>query len=75
LILSAVEPDKREKYGPMLWSKVFAEKSNEFLSILHQYLFGNKDVLERWNWLEKSLRQQAKSRHEKPRLSQRFTVF
>ena len=50
-ILTKIEPDEREKYGPMLWSKVFAEKSNEFLSILHQILFGNKDVLERWNWL------------------------
>jgi putative transposase len=74
-ILSEIEPDEREKYGPMLWSKVFAEKSNEFLSILHQFLFGNKDVLERWNWLEKSLRHLAKSRNVKPRLSQRFTVF
>lgn len=74
-ILSKIEPDEREKYGPILWSKVFAEKSNEFLSILHQNLFGNKDVLERWNGLEKSLRHLAKSRHEKPRLSQRFTLF
>ena len=74
-ILSSIEPENREKYGPLLWSKVFAEKSHEFLSILHQSLFGSVDVFERWIKLEKSLRHLAKSRHNKPRLSQKFTVF
>lgn len=74
-ILSAIEPDKREKYGPLLWSKVFAEKCHEFLSILHQHLFGKEDVHERWIRLENSLRCLAKSRHNKPRLSQKFTAF
>lgn len=74
-ILSAIDPEKREKYGPLLWSKVFAEKSHEFLSILFQQFFGNEDVSERWSQLEKSLRQAAKSRHDKPRLSQKFTLI
>nr|WP_319537625.1 hypothetical protein [uncultured Methanospirillum sp.] len=38
-IVSAVEPETREKYGPLLWSKVFVEKSHEFLSILHLFFF------------------------------------
>lgn len=74
-IVSSVEPNIREKYGPLLWSKVFAEKSHEFLSILHQYLFGKGDVNERWSNLESSLRRLAISRHNKPRLSQKFTAF
>ncbi|MDD3052246.1 MAG: IS4 family transposase [Candidatus Cloacimonetes bacterium] len=73
-ILSAIDPDKREKYGPLLWSKVFAEKCHEFLSILHQHLFGKEDVCERWIRLESSLRHLGKSRHNKPRLSQKFST-
>jgi IS4 transposase len=74
-ILSTVEPDTREKYGPLLWSKVFAEKCHEFLSILHQHLFGKSDVRERWAKLEWSLRHLAKSRHKHPRLSQAYTTL
>lgn len=74
-ILLTVEPEKREKYGPLLWSKVFAEKSHEFLSILNQWIFGTGEVCERWDKLERSLRQLAKSRHKKPRLSQAYTTL
>jgi IS4 transposase len=74
-ILSSVESKERERYGPMVWSKVFAEKSSEFLSILNQALFGDGDVSLRWKKLEKSLRHLAKSRHKVPRLSQKFTRF
>jgi IS4 transposase len=74
-ILLTVEPDKREKYGPLLWSKVFAEKCHEFLSILNQWIFGKGEVCERWDKLENSLRQLAKSRHKKPRLSQAYTTL
>jgi IS4 transposase len=74
-ILSTVEPDKQEQYGPLLWSKVFAEKCHEFLSILHQHWFGEEDVRERWMKLEESLRHLAKSRHNNPRLSQKYTTF
>lgn len=72
-ILSTVKPDTRDKYGPLLWSKVFAEKCHEFLSILHEHLFGKNDVRDRWKTLERSLRQLAKSRHGKPRLGQVYT--
>ena len=74
-ILSTIEPEKREKYGHLLWSKIFAEKCHEFLSILFQQLFGIGDVYERWIWLENSLRHLSKSRHKKPRLSQKYTDF
>jgi hypothetical protein len=74
-ILLTVEPDKREKYGPLLWSKVFAEKCHEFLSILNQWIFGKGEVCERWDKLKNSLRQLAKSRHKKPRLSQAYTTL
>lgn len=72
-IISTIEPNEREKYGPLLWSKVFAEKSHEFLSILHQHMFGDSDVFLRWIRLEECLRRLAKSRHKKPRLSQIYT--
>lgn len=71
--LSTIEPDKREKYGSLLWSKVFAEKNHEFLSILHRHLFGNSDLFERWIKLENSLRCLAKSRYKILRLSQTYT--
>jgi IS4 transposase len=74
-IISAIDPDKREKYGPLLWSKVFAEKCHEFLSILHQHIFGIGDVYERWIKLEQSLRCLAESHHRNPRLSQKYTVL
>lgn len=74
-ILSSVEPKERERYGPMVWSKVFAEKSLDFLSILNQALFGVGDVSHRWKKLENSLRHLAKSRHKVSRLSQKFTLF
>ena len=74
-ILSTIELDQREKYGPLLWSKIFAEKCHEFLSILHQQFFGIGDVYERWIMLESSLRHLSKSRHNKPRLSQKYTAF
>jgi hypothetical protein len=38
-------------------------------------LFGKEDVYERWIRLESSLRHLAKSRHNKPRLSQKFTAL
>lgn len=59
-----VDEKDRKRYGPLLWSKVFAEKAHEFLSILHQDIFGNEDVSERWDKLEASLRHLAKSRNE-----------
>ena len=74
-ILSKVEPEQKEKYGPLLWSKIFAEKSHEFLSILFQHLFGSTDVFERWINLENSLQHLGKSRHKKPRLSQKYTTL
>jgi IS4 transposase len=71
-----VDKEERNRYGPLLWSKVFAEKAHEFLSILHQDIFGNGDVIERWEKLESSLRHLAKSRHEKyPRVSLQFLAF
>jgi putative transposase len=74
-ILSTIEPENQDKYGPMLWSKVFAEKCHEFLSILYQQVFGIGDVYERWIKLEHSLRHLSKSRHLNPRLSQKYTAF
>ena len=71
-----VDEKDRDRYGPQLWSKVFAEKAQEFLSILNQYIFGNGDVIERWEKLESSLRHLAKSRNGNySRLSFRFIEF
>ena len=71
-----VDEKDRKKYSPLLWSKVFAEKAHEFLSILHQNIFGKEDVSERWDKLEASLRHLAKSRHANYRqLSLRNIAF
>jgi len=59
-----VEEKDRKRYSPQLWSKVFAEKAQEFLSILQQDIFGNVDAIERWEKFESSLRHLAKSRHK-----------
>jgi hypothetical protein len=53
-----------------------AEKALEFLSILNQAIFGDGNVLGRWNKLESSLRDLAKSRHKDyHRLSLDFIAF
>lgn len=63
IIISTIDESDQRHYGPLLWSKVFAEKASEFLSILQQNIFGNESVAERWNKLELSLRHLARSRH------------
>jgi len=74
-VQEVIEED-RSRYGPQLWSKVFTEKAHEFLSILNQDIFGNEDVIGRWDKLESSLRHLAKSRHKKyQRLSFKFLAF
>jgi len=76
LCMQTVKQEERCRYGPMLWSKVLAEKALEFLSILNQAIFGHEDVSERWDKLELSLRDLAKSRHKKyRRLSLDFIAF
>jgi len=71
-----VEEEDRDRYSPQLWSKVFTEKAHEFLSILNQDIFGNGDVIGRWDKLESSLRHLAKSRHKDyQRLSLQFLAF
>lgn len=63
-IVSSTQNDSQNKYTPLLWSKVFAEKALEFLSILNQQLFGTSNVNERWDKLERSLRHLAQNRHQ-----------
>lgn len=76
LCVQTIEEKERYRYGPMLWSKVLAEKALEFLSILNQAIFGDGNVLGRWNKLESSLRDLAKSRHKNySRLSLDFIAF
>jgi len=76
LCVHEVEEEDRYRYGPQLWSKVFAEISHEFLSILRQDIFGNGDVIERWEKLESSLRHLPKSRHKNyQRLSLQFVAI
>jgi len=62
-IVSSTQEEKKNKYTPMLWSKVFAEKALEFLSILNQDLFGEDRVDSRWAKLEWSLRHLSKNRN------------
>ena len=76
LIIQSVNEQNRYMYGPLLWSKIFAEKGKEFLSILNQEIFGTGTVRSRWKKLESSLRDLAKSRHKKyRRLSLKFISF
>ena len=63
-IVSSTQNDGQNKYTPLLWSKVFAEKALEFLSILNQQLFGTSNVNERWDKLERSLRHLSQNRHQ-----------
>ena len=74
-ILSSVDSEEHNKYGPLVWSTVFVEKSSEFLSILNQSLFGRGNVSWRWKKLKESLRDLARSRHKISRLSQKYTYF
>jgi len=62
-LISTVDENDHHRYGPLLWSKVFAEKAHEFLSIFYQGIFGRVNVVDRWNKLESSLRHLARSRH------------
>lgn len=76
LIIRSVNEQNRYLYGPLLWSKIFAEKGKEFLSILNQEIFGTGSVRYRWEKLESSLRDLARSRHKKyRRLSLKFISF
>ena len=72
-IISTTRKSEKDKYTPLLWSKVFAEKALEFLSILNQYFFVNRNVNQRWNKLEKSLRHLAKNRNSHKVLASQFT--
>jgi hypothetical protein len=65
LIIHSVDEQNRYRYGSLLWSKIFAEKGKEFLSILNQEIFGTGSDRYRWEKLESSLRDLAKSRHKK----------
>ena len=75
LIIKTTKKEEQNRYGPLLWSKVFAEQCLEFLSILCQNFFGKENVKERWKKLELSLRHLSKSRHKIKRLSLEFITF
>ena len=72
-IVSSTRKNDKDKYTPLLWSKVFAEKALEFLSILNQNLFGTGNVKKRWDKLERSLRHLAKSRNQNEILTLKFS--
>ena len=72
-IVSSTRKKDKDKYTPLLWSKVFAEKGLEFLSILNQNLFGTGNVKKRWDKLERSLRLLAKSRNININLALQFS--
>jgi putative transposase len=74
-IVSTTRKSDKDKYTPLLWSKVFAEKALEFLSILNQYFFVNRNVTKRWNKLERSLRHLAKNRNSHKVLALQFTLI
>jgi hypothetical protein len=74
-IVSTTRKSDKDKYTPLLWSKVFAEKALEFLSVLNQYFFVNRNVTKRWNKLERSLRHLAKNRNSHKVLGLQFTQF
>jgi len=74
-IVSTTRKGDKAKYTPLLWSKVFAEKAVEFLSVLNQYFFVNRNVTKRWNKLERSLRHLAKNRNSHKVISLQFTQF
>lgn len=75
IIIHSVDEQDKYRYGPLLWSKIFAEKGKEFLSILNQQIFGKGSVRHRWEKLELSLRGLARSRHTIKRLSFKFLEF
>ena len=75
LIIKTTKNDDQNRYGPLLWSKIFAEQCLELLSILRQNFFGKENVKERWKKLELSLRHLSKSRHKIKRLSLEFIPF
>ncbi|EHQ36869.1 IS4 family transposase [Methanoplanus limicola] len=50
-MVASLDEDEKPRYGPLLWSKVFAEKAHEFLSIIDQSIFGKESVGERWKKL------------------------
>ena len=62
-IVSTTRKSDKDKFTPLLWSKVFAEKVLEFLSVLNQYFFVSRNVTKRWEKLERSLRHLAKNRN------------
>jgi len=72
-IVSSTRKNENDKYTPLLWSKVFAEKALEFLSILNQSLFGTGNVKQRWDKLERSLRHLAKNRNANKVLTLNFS--
>ena len=72
-IVSSTRKNDKEKYTPLLWSKVFAEKALEFLSVLNQHFFGGGNVKKRWEKLERSLRHLAKNRNPHKVLSLNFS--
>ncbi|OQB58624.1 MAG: Transposase DDE domain protein [Bacteroidetes bacterium ADurb.Bin145] len=72
-IVSSTRKNEKSKYTPLLWSKVFAEKALEFLSILNQNLFGTGNVKKRWDKLERSLRHLGKSRNKNEVLTLKFS--
>nr|WP_048145961.1 transposase [Methanoplanus limicola] len=75
-MVASLDEDEKPRYGPLLWSKVFAEKAHEFLSIIDQSIFGKESVGERWKKLEDSLRRLACSRHKGyDRISLKYVGF
>lgn len=72
-IVASTRKNDKDKYTPLLWSKVFAEKALEFLSILNQNLFGTGNVKKRWDKLESSLRHLAKSRNLNTVLTSKYS--
>lgn len=74
-IISSTDSNLKYKYTPLLWSKIFAEKGLEFLSILNQQYFGICLVERRWHKLERSLRQLAQNRQNRELISLKFSSF
>lgn len=74
-IISSTDSNLKDKYTPLLWSKIFAEKGLEFLSILNQQYFGICFVERRWHKLERSLRQLAQNRQNRELISLKFSSF
>jgi hypothetical protein len=72
-IVSLSNKRDAKKYTPTMWSKIFAEKALEFLSILNQQFFESCNIYGRWRKLERSLRRLALTRNDPEVLSLKFS--